>query len=184
MVAAGGASAGASQGGSAGAGAGAAGQAAGGGSSAGAGGGGSGTFALTSSKLAAGMTFPTAYTCGGTNQSPPFAWTPGPSGTLSYALVLFDTDANYNHWAVWDMPPSTSMLPESFQKTGTITTPAGAKQTGTGYTGPCPPNNAVHSYVFTIYALDVATLPGVTTSSSAANVSAAIQMHDLASASL
>jgi Raf kinase inhibitor-like YbhB/YbcL family protein len=106
---------------------------------------------------------------------------------LSYALVLHDPDApggTFYHWAVWDIPPATNMLAESLQKTGTISTPAGAKQSGTGYSGPCPPGNAVHTYVFTLYALDVATLPGVTTSTSAANVNTAIQMHDLASATL
>jgi phosphatidylethanolamine-binding protein (PEBP) family uncharacterized protein len=41
-----------------------------------------------------------------------------------------------------------------------------------------------HIYKFTVYALDVATLPGAMTSMSTADLSAAVQMHDLASASL
>jgi Raf kinase inhibitor-like YbhB/YbcL family protein len=103
---------------------------------------------------------------------------------LSYALVLHDMSVNYTHWAVWDIPPATNMLAEALPKTGTITAPAGAKQTSSGYAGPCPPNNMVHTYVFTLYALDVATLPGVTSTTSAANIMAAAQMHDVASATL
>jgi len=103
---------------------------------------------------------------------------------LSYALVLHDMSVNYTHWALWDIPPANGMLAEALPKTGTIATPAGAKQTSSGYAGPCPPGNMVHTYAFTLYALDVATLPGVTSSTSTANLVTAIQTHDLASATL
>jgi Raf kinase inhibitor-like YbhB/YbcL family protein len=105
---------------------------------------------------------------------------------LSYALVFLDTNITFNHWVVWDIPPSTLMLPEALPTTAMLTMPAGAKQAsgqGTGYLGPCP-SGMTHTYKFTIYALDVATLPGVTTSSSTMNIAAAIEMHDIASASL
>ena len=120
--------------------------------------------------------------------SPPFAWGPGPSGTLSYALVLHDMSLTpiFNHWALWDIPAATTSLSESLPKTATLTTPAGAKQSsfsGATYAGPCP-NGAEHTYVFTLYALDVATLPGVTASSMPAAVVTAIQAHDLASVTL
>ena len=181
-------SAGATQGGSGGMGAGSGGQATGGGSSAGAGGqGGGGGFALTSSKLTAGMAFPPEFTCASTSDhSPPLAWTPGPSAALSYALVLLDTNNNFNHWVVWDIPPSTTTLPESLPTTATLTMPAGAKQaagSGMGYLGPCP-SGTLHTYKFTLYALDVATLPSVTTSTSTMSLAAAIEMHDIASATL
>jgi len=184
-----GAGAGASQGGSAGVHAGAGGQAAGGGSSAGAGGqagGSSGGFALTSSKLTAGTAFPTDFTCAGANHSPPFSWGPGPSATLSYALVLQDTNNNLNHWVLWDIPAASTTLSESLETTATLTMPAGAKQkayTGVAYRGPCP-SGMVHTYKFTLYALDVATLPGLTTSSTPDAVVTAIQAHDVASATL
>jgi len=186
---AGGASAGASQGGSAGLSAGAGGQATGGGSSAGAGGqGGAGAFALTSSKLTAGMAFPAAHTCAGDDVSPPFAWGAGPSGTMSYALVLQDTFQNRDlvHWVLWDIPAATTSLPEALASTATLTMPAGAKQksfTAAKYAGPCP-SGVEHTYLFTLYAIDVATLPGVTTSSMTSALVTAIQAHDLASATL
>jgi len=182
-------SAGATQGGSGGMGAGSGGQATGGGSSAGQGGqGGGGGFALTSSKLTAGMAFPPEFTCAGADHSPPFTWTPGSSTALSYALVLHDTFKTppFNHWVLWDLPPSTTSLPESLETTATLTTPPGAKQksySGSGYAGPCP-MGAEHTYVFTLYALDVATLPGVSASSMPDALVSAIQAHDLASATL
>ncbi len=105
---------------------------------------------------------------------------------MSYALVLHDTTMNVWHWALWDIPASTTSLPESLAATATLTTPPGAKQksfSGPAYTGPCP-GGATHTYVFTLYALDVATLPGVTTSSSVMAVDTAAQAHKVASATL
>ncbi|HEX2670606.1 MAG TPA: YbhB/YbcL family Raf kinase inhibitor-like protein, partial [Polyangiaceae bacterium] len=119
--------------------------------------------------------------------SPPFAWTPGPSATLSYALVMYDPSPKFTHWVVWDIPPSTLALPAALGSSAMLTMPAGAKQaagSGMGYLGPCPPQNMTHTYEFTIYALDVATLPGVTTTTTTANLVTAIQMHDIASAVL
>jgi len=54
-----------------------------------------------------------------------------------------------------------------------------------GYDGPCPPWNdaIVHHYVFTLYALDVATLP-LSAKPSGAEVKAALQQHVLAQASV
>jgi Raf kinase inhibitor-like YbhB/YbcL family protein len=181
-------SAGAAQGGSAGASAGAAGIGGGGGSSAGAAGqGGGGSFMLSSSKLAAGAVFPTEYTCASSAEhSLPLSWTAGPSATLSYALVLQDTNNLLNHWVVWDIPPATTLLPESLPTDAALSMPAGAKQRaaqGMGYLGPCP-NGTQHTYVFTLYALDVATVPGVMASTTTMSLAAAIQMHDLASATL
>jgi len=141
---------------------------------------------LTSSKLTAGMAFPAEFTCAGDDKSPPFAWGPGPSGTMSYALVLQDTNNSLNHWVLYDIPAATTSLPESLATTATLTTPAGAKQKafqGNGYAGPCP-SGMTHTYTFTLYALSVATLPGVTASSSTMALVTAIQANDIASAAL
>ena len=53
---------------------------------------------------------------------------------------------------------------------------------GVGYFGPCP--GTQHTYRFTVYAIDVATLPGIDTASSGDAVQAAILLNDLASATL
>jgi len=164
------------------------GPASGGGVAAGSGGqGGAGGFALSSSKLTEGAKFADEFTCATTtDHSPPLTWTAGPSGTLSYAIVFLDTNITFNHWVIYDIPPATLMLPEALPTDATLAMPAGAKQKsgqGMGYLGPCP-SGVMHTYRFTIYALDVAALPGVTASSSTAELSAAIQMHDIASARL
>jgi phosphatidylethanolamine-binding protein (PEBP) family uncharacterized protein len=69
--------------------------------------------------------------------------------------------------------------------------PAGSKQTITGtdgatwygYTGPCP-GGALTTYPFTLYALKVATLPGLSPQSTEAAVQQAIDGAMLAKATL
>ena len=165
--------------------AGAAGMGSGGGTS---GQGGRGMLTLSSTALINGATFTAPNTCAGANQSPPFTWTAGPSGTQSYAIVLLDTANTRYHWAIWNIPASVLALPAALPAGATITSPVAAMQavTGTGtpgYQGPCP-NGATHTYVFTLYALDVAMLPGLSGNSMAQAVSAALQSHVLASGTL
>jgi Raf kinase inhibitor-like YbhB/YbcL family protein len=154
----------------------------------GAGIGGRGALTLTSTMLTNAGTFLPPHTCAGANQSLPLAWTAGPAGTQSYAIVLLDTDNTRYHWAIWNIAPTVTALPEGLPAGASITTPVSAMQAMTGagtpsYQGPCP-NGTVHTYVFTAYALDVATLPGIATGSMAQVVSAAIQGHVLASGTL
>jgi Raf kinase inhibitor-like YbhB/YbcL family protein len=150
--------------------------------------GGMAAFALTSTGFVEGAEIPSQYACSGANVSPPLAWTPGPQGTQSYAIVFTDKSNNLIHWVLWDIPSSVSQLPENVQKTANPSVPAGAKQVKSydnstfGYLGPCPPNK--HTYEFAVHALDVASLPNVTTSSTRAAVNAEIGSHDLGSATL
>ncbi len=154
----------------------------------GGGSGGGGSFTLTSSKFTEGGKLPTLYNCGGDDVSPPFEWSGAPSGTKSFAMVLFDETKSVYHWALWDVPGATASLAEDLGETSPLTMPAGAMQKagfgGGGYVGPCPPNNETHTYKFTLYALDVAMLSEVTAQSNVQAVEKAAQMHDLASASL
>ena len=144
-------------------------------------------FALTSSALAEGATFPVDNTCTGTNLSPPFAWGAGPAGTMSYALVLNDTTIDFFHAVVYDIPASVTALPANMQKVYAPTSPAGTHQTknykGTfGYAGPCP--STEHVYEFLLYALDVAALPGVTQDVALADAVTAIKAHSLGTTKL
>jgi Raf kinase inhibitor-like YbhB/YbcL family protein len=107
-------------------------------------------------------TIPSENTCAGANLSPELDWTPGPAGTKSYALVLRDLCNTFNHWAVWDIPASEMKLPVTPGDAGaTLAMPAGAKEVNFmnsgGYRGPCP-SGQLHTYQFTLYALDVAAL--------------------------
>jgi Raf kinase inhibitor-like YbhB/YbcL family protein len=143
-------------------------------------------FAITSSVVKEGERINDAYRCN--VDSPPLSWTAGPAGTQSYALVLRDQGNGFYHWVIYDLPASTLGLPKGVPLGATLTQPAGAKQSPNwsrraGYGGPCGGRN-VSNYAFTLYALDVATLPGVTATTTAANVVKAIEAHDLASTKL
>jgi hypothetical protein len=144
-------------------------------------------FALTSTALAEGATFPVDNTCTGTNLSPPLAWGAGPAGTMSYAIVLNDTTIDFLHAVVYDIPASVTALPANVQKVYAPASPAGMHQTknykGTfGYAGPCPTTE--HVYEFVLYALDVAALPGVTQNVALADAETAIKAHSLGTTKL
>jgi Raf kinase inhibitor-like YbhB/YbcL family protein len=144
-------------------------------------------FALTSSALAEGATFPVDNTCTGTNVSPPLAWGAGPAGTKSYAIVLNDTSIDFLHAIIYDIPESVTSLLANVQQVYAPTAPAGAHQTKNykgqfGYAGPCP--GTLHVYEFVLHALDVAALPGVTQNVSLADAETAIKAHSLASTKL
>lgn len=150
--------------------------------------GGSGGFTLTSKVLTDGGMFPDMNTCASTSDSSPdLSWTAGPSGTLSYALILLDTSNSLDHWVIWDIPSTVTSLPAMLDSAAMLAMPAGAKQKaiqGNGYFGPCP-SGSDHLYKFTVYALPVATLSGATTSAmTSALAMAVMNANPLASASL
>ena len=157
--------------------------------------GGQAGFALKSSAFSDMGFMSAAYGCGATAVSPPLSWTAGPAGTLSYAVVMVGPDnagaASAYHWVIWDIPATTTDLPEGVAQLTMPPEPAGSSQlspavdgsTWPGYSGPCPllPDTP---YTFSVYALKVATLPGVTSASAPADVVAAIQANMLESAEL
>ena len=106
--------------------------------------------------------------CGGQSVSIALAWKDPPAGTKSYALTMFDTDANggkgFWHWLAWNIPASAKGLSEGAGAQGGKRMPKGSVLgTGgvgrAGYFGPCPPpGSGQHHYVFTLYALGEKTL--------------------------
>ena len=102
---------------------------------------------------------PKKYTCDGEDVSPELSWTGVPEGTKSFALISDDPDApmgTWVHWVLYDLPSSTTELPENVPADKVLKN--GAKQGITdfkriGYGGPCPPSG-VHRYFFKLYALD------------------------------
>ncbi|MBW2457771.1 MAG: YbhB/YbcL family Raf kinase inhibitor-like protein [Deltaproteobacteria bacterium] len=164
------------------------------------GGGGSGgmlPFALTSTAFAEGDTIPQQYECGapapvtgpGQNLTPPLSWTPGPPGTLSYAVVTKDLTAGITHWAIYDIPAVVTSLPEGIPDGYQPANPGGSKQAEIqgsgwyGYFGPCSPSS-INTYQWTVHALPSEALPGVDMSTTETNVAAAIEGASIASASL
>ena len=109
-------------------------------------------FELTSPDMANGGTIDrkhvyNAHGCDGSNLSPALRWTAPPAGVKSFAVLVRDTDARggagWRHWFVYDLPATTSGLPEGAGTHGE-NLPDGAAQVTNdfgvpGYDGPCPP---------------------------------------------
>lgn len=150
----------------------------------------SGTFALTSTALAEGATFPTVSTCDGANTSPPLHVAGAPAGAQSFALVLTDKTNGLVHWAIYDIPPSVSDVAAAIANAYQPAFPAGAKQAksigGTPvYAGPCPPKGGgAHTYDFALYAVDVAALPGTTANTTKDAIVTLLGTHKTAVANL
>jgi len=125
--------------------------------------------------------------CGGDDASPRVQWSHAPPGTRSFALTVFDPDANHGagwwHWVVVDLPASSSGIGENAPLppgTHALRNDFGVP----GWGGPCPPaGDPPHHYVFTLYALDV---PHVSLSPDArpAQALAAFRGHVLAKATM
>ena len=143
---------------------------------------------LSSPVLTEGGVIDPQYSCAGANTSPQLSWSGSAAGTLSYAVVLTDKSNNLVHAAIYDIAASATGLPANVEKAYAPTNVAGAHQplaydnATRGYLGPCP--GTQHTYEFALYALDVATLPGASTTTTRAQAVALIQMHDLASSTL
>jgi Raf kinase inhibitor-like YbhB/YbcL family protein len=103
---------------------------------------------------------PKKFTCDAADVSPALTWANAPSGTESFALIADDPDApvgTWTHWIAWDIPASSTGLPEGVPKQEAL--PDGTRQGRNdfkriGYGGPCPPPGKPHRYFFRLYALD------------------------------
>ena len=147
-------------------------------------------FALKSSVFKEGDEVPLMYKCAevppaGQNISPPLSWGPGPAGTKSYAIVMMHLPTP-EHWVIWDIPANVTSLAANIEHQAAPPVPAGSKQSladldgfkGSGYLGPCPQAvNSRQSYKFTLYALDVETLPGLSATSSPTQAATAVKAH-------
>jgi len=76
-------------------------------------------FALTCPAFGEGSAIPVRHTCDGDDVSPPLAWRDAPAGTQTFALICDDPDApagTWVHWVLYNLPASTSELPENVAK--------------------------------------------------------------------
>ena len=144
-------------------------------------------ISLTSGGFKDGDPIPVQFTCDGTNESPPLAWSEAPGNTVAFALTVEDPDApggTFIHWVLYDIPPMTHALPQGVPKGPTVSMLGGAKQGKTsfknaiGYGGPCPPKGSAHHYHFILYALDASL--GLEPGATHDQVMAAIHGHELA----
>jgi Raf kinase inhibitor-like YbhB/YbcL family protein len=121
-------------------------------------------MSIASGDFADGAQIPAIHNyprCGGGNISPELHWSGVPANAKSLALTMIDISvkpSQWSHWIVVDLPPSTAGLAR-----GQSALPAGAKAVASNfgdaaYDGPCPPKGTgVHRYVFTLWAMPVAT---------------------------
>ncbi len=133
-----------------------------------------------------GESIPAVYTCDGKNINPPLRFIDIPAETVTLALIVEDpdvprkirTDGTWDHWVVWNIPPTITEVGENELPTGNY----GANSSGEEkYEGPCPPDGE-HRYYFRLYALDaeLTLKPG----STKAKLLNAIHGHVIADATL
>ena len=107
---------------------------------------------IKSSAVQPSSPIPKKYSCDGQDVNPPLTIEGTPKETRSFALVVDDPDApggTFDHWVVWNIPPSTSKIVE--HSVPGMEGLNSARQRG--YMGPCPPSGT-HRYFFKVYALD------------------------------
>lgn len=113
---------------------------------------------LSSPVFSEGGKIPTKYTCEGENINPELNISGVPPNAKSLVLIMDDPDVPehvrkermYDHWVVFNMPSTTTRIPERSQPHGT---PGKNTSGGLNYVGPCPPDRE-HRYFFKLYALD------------------------------
>lgn len=147
------------------------------------------TLTLTSSAFSHQGKIPLIYTCDGENISPPLTLSGVPAQTKTLVLLMDDPDipefvkqkfniVMWDHWVVWNIPPTTHEIPERKGPQGVLGNNTGGKA---AYGGPCPPDRE-HRYFFKLYALNTSLdlKPG----SSKQEVEMAMQGHILAQTEL
>ena len=117
-------------------------------------------FNLTSPAFGAGAEIPRKYTCDGEDVSPPLEWTGAPDDTAALALIVDDPDARgWIHWVIFDIDGAPSGELAEGLSTSPEAPAQGQNDFGRiGWGGPCPPSGT-HRYRFTLYALDIGSLP-------------------------
>ncbi|MES2177245.1 MAG: YbhB/YbcL family Raf kinase inhibitor-like protein [Gemmatimonadota bacterium] len=140
---------------------------------------------VTSPAFAPGGDIPFENTQYKGNVFPGLAWTAGPSGTKTYAVILQDLDAMRNgapilHWTMVNIPGTVTKL-----DAGMTAPPAGAQYgpnirgAAQAYMGPRTPAGPKHRYHFQVFALDTS-IPADATATYA-TMTDAMKGHVLAS---
>lgn len=157
-----------------------------------------GDFVLTSPSMVAGSSMGqeqlfNGFGCSGGNISPELNWSGEPAATRSFAVTVYDPDAptgsGWWHWLVFNIPATVHQLAGGSGNVEAGLAPAGSVQSrtdfgGTGYGGACPPEgDNPHRYQFTVWALDVETLP-LDKEASGAMVGFFLRQHQLGQAGI
>ncbi|MFZ1063143.1 MAG: YbhB/YbcL family Raf kinase inhibitor-like protein [Acidimicrobiales bacterium] len=131
------------------------------------------SFTLTSTDFEDGGPFASPQLSGlmgldGTDTSPQLSWSGFPDQTQSFAVTVFDPDAptasGFWHWAVADLPVTTTSLAAGAGDEGGKGLPVGAIQLANDaglhrFVGAAPPRgHGVHHYFVAVHALGVKSL--------------------------
>ncbi|MCH1881964.1 YbhB/YbcL family Raf kinase inhibitor-like protein [Agrococcus sp. ARC_14] len=130
-------------------------------------------FELTSTDVADGGTLQTPqvsgiFGAGGQDVSPQLSWSGFPPETKSFVVTVYDPDAptgsGFWHWAVADIPASTTSLASGAGDAEGAGLPEGALQLRNDgslahYLGAAPPaGHGEHTYFIAVHAVDVESL--------------------------
>lgn len=131
------------------------------------------SFTLTSTDVTDGRELPTAQVSGmmgpgGDDASPQLSWSGFPPETKSFAITVYDpiapTGSGFWHWAVVDVPVTTTSLETGAGDDTGSGLPAGSFQLKNDaglarYIGAAPPaGHGEHQYYIAVHAVDVETL--------------------------
>ncbi len=156
------------------------------------------SFEVTSEDIQDGQKLPMPqvsgiFGAGGQDISPQLAWRGFPSETRSFVVTVYDPDAptasGFWHWAVVDIPASTTELPRDAGGEDGAGLPEGAFQLkndggAARYIGAAPPEgHGKHRYFFVVHAVDVESL-GLTPDASNAFLGFNLFSHTLGRAML
>ena len=155
-------------------------------------------FQVTSTDVKTGERLPEAmmsgiFGAGGQDLSPQLSWSGFPKETKGFAITVLDPDAptgsGFWHWAVADLPLTTTSLASNVGVPGDSLLPKGAFQLRNDagvarFVGAAPPvGHGVHHYFIVVHALDVPTL-GLPKEASPAYLGFNLFMHSIARATM
>ena len=101
--------------------------------------------------------------CSGNNNSPKLVWKNPPIGTKSFAITLYDKTANNNtglwHWIIYNIPANIYKIENGANNKKKLM-PKKSKQNINDfgekkYSGICPNDDNKHTYILTIYAINI-----------------------------
>ncbi|MBL6991646.1 MAG: YbhB/YbcL family Raf kinase inhibitor-like protein [Bacteriovoracaceae bacterium] len=164
--------------------------------------GGTVTMTLTSDQLTEGSTIAGSYAdgrvaacSGAVNNFPGLSWSGAPAETSSYVIIVQDPDGEDSiHLNLYDISSSTTSIPllnanpsgqVDMSSYGTEGQNYRFESTNNGWAGPCPPSgDSAHTYIFKVYALNIANLPTPLSNSKQADFESSYSSNILGSGQL
>jgi len=119
-------------------------------------------FTLRSSAFTDGGRLPVEFTGDGASITPPLEWSPPPSGTKAFAVIMHHIDPQGKtkwYWTLYNIPPDVRTLPANVHGIGTLGNNSVNDQIG--YAPPHSKGPGDKTYILTVYALSTLVEPPV-----------------------